>query len=430
MIDIKPTKYIGILGATFGTGNLGVNALAESTIKCILHRWPDAVILFVCSGRTWGTDRLRIFDREIKIDKVPIRFCRNIFLSNHYCVILGLVFLSRWLPFKVVTKIIASANKAFGYIANIDMFCDITGGDSFSNIYGMKRFVLGYLRKRLCQSTGKYFVMLPQTYGPFKGKLTKIMARRILDKADNIYSRDIESIGTIHALIDKKREIKFSPDIAFILDACKPDNSIVEKLQEHKHRENVLIGLNVSGLLYNKGYTGRKEFSLRIDYKQLMYCVIQYFASQPNTQIILIPHVYPHEINNVESDPIACKDIYESIPEEWEKKVLFTEDTFSHNEIKYLIGLCDFFIGSRMHSCIAALSQHIPAIGIAYSKKFYGVFESVGVADCVADARIHYPDKILSLIKNKFRQKELIRQHLVETMPSIKQKIMSIFNDI
>ena len=39
-----------------------------------------------------------------------------------------------------------------------------------------------------------------------------------------------------------------------------------------------------------------------------------------------------------------------------------------------------------MHSCIAALSQNIPTIAISYSKKFKGVFESVGAGDYVIDA--------------------------------------------
>ena len=40
-------KSIILLGASFSTGNLGVSALAWSSIKIIRARWPDARIVLV-----------------------------------------------------------------------------------------------------------------------------------------------------------------------------------------------------------------------------------------------------------------------------------------------------------------------------------------------------------------------------------------------
>ena len=36
-----------------------------------------------------------------------------------------------------------------------------------------------------------------------------------------------------------------------------------------------------------------------------------------------------------------------------------------------------------MHACIAALSHGIPTTAVAYSKKFIGFFDSVGLGDYV-----------------------------------------------
>jgi polysaccharide pyruvyl transferase WcaK-like protein len=51
-----------------------------------------------------------------------------------------------------------------------------------------------------------------------------------------------------------------------------------------------------------------------------------------------------------------------------------------------------------MHACIAALSQGIPTVGVAYSRKFVGVFESIGAGDMVADARTITADEIINKI--------------------------------
>jgi len=63
------------------------------------------------------------------------------------------------------------------------------------------------------------------------------------------------------------------------------------------------------------------------------------------------------------------------------------EGDFDQHQVKSVIGLCDGFVGSRMHACIGALSQGIPCVGVAYSMKFSGVFDSVDMGNWVVDAR-------------------------------------------
>ena len=76
-----------------------------------------------------------------------------------------------------------------------------------------------------------------------------------------------------------------------------------------------------------------------------------------------------------------------------------------------------------MHACIAALSQSIPAVGIAYSKKFQGVFESIGLGNCVADAFQCSKDELLSTVTTVFENREQMRKHLDEIMPGVKTNI-------
>jgi len=38
-------KTIILLGASFSTGNLGVSALAWSSIKLVLQRWPESELV-------------------------------------------------------------------------------------------------------------------------------------------------------------------------------------------------------------------------------------------------------------------------------------------------------------------------------------------------------------------------------------------------
>ncbi len=94
-----------------------------------------------------------------------------------------------------------------------------------------------------------------------------------------------------------------------------------------------------------------------------------------------------------------------TIPAEFRDRIYLISKKYNQHEIKGVIGTCDFFVGSRMHACIAALSQGIPTIGVAYSKKFRGVFESMNAGDWVIDARStdssSAVDKILAYIQKK-----------------------------
>ena len=83
-----------------------------------------------------------------------------------------------------------------------------------------------------------------------------------------------------------------------------------------------------------------------------------------------------------------------------------------------------------MHACIAALSQYVPAVAIAYSDKFLGVMQTVGVGSLVADARKMSSEEILEVVNRAFDQRASLRTDLQEKMPQIKQSVLGLFGGI
>ncbi len=422
---------IGLLGASFDTGNLGVSALAESSIKIVLNRWPGAEVTLLDSGCTKGEHHLVLDGKSICVKKLPVRFCRNIFLGNHFLVLACYAFLFKIVHRKRIRQFFMRRSSSLACIMAMDMVVDITGGDSFSDLYGMRRFVLGFLRKCLVLLFKKDLIMLPQTYGPFKRYAAKAMARHILRRARLVYSRDRAGIEYIRGLLNVQNgTVKFSPDVAFILDSQEPKHLAIWPSEDTRQQGSVLVGLNVSALLFNGGYTGNNMFGLQSDYGELIYGIIETLLKDDEVVVLLIPHVFPTEQGDVESDPDSCHHVYEEMCGKYEGRIFLVSGKYSHNEIKHAIGLCDFMIGSRMHACIAALSQCIPAVGIAYSKKFQGVFESIGVSDCVIDARKVNKKTVIEGVKAHFCRRGEIRKHLEEVMPDIKSDILSILDGV
>lgn len=418
-----------LLGASFDTGNLGVNALAESTIKIILHRWPHAEIVLLGSSHLPEESSLRVGGRQVTLRAVPIRFSKNVFLPFHFLQFVLYRILAFLLPVAALRHGLFKRNAYCRILYETDLAVDITGGDSFSDIYGMRRFVLGFLRKWLVLFYGKRFIMLPQTYGPFNRPITRFLARRILRGAETIYSRDQEGVDRVRELLNGRGSdhVHFAPDVAFLLDPRAPGDSAILPDSDLRARGSIVVGLNISGLLYNGGYTRDNMFGLKVDYRAFVRDIADLLLAQKDVVLLLVPHVFPPDESQVESDPLACKELFDELRGKYESRVFLAAGRYSHNEIKSVIGRCDFFLGSRMHACIAALSQHIPAVGLAYSKKFRGVFSAVGVEDYVVDLLAVDSQAALATIRRLFEDRERTREKLARTVPELQKQILSLW---
>jgi polysaccharide pyruvyl transferase WcaK-like protein len=315
-----------------------------------------------------------------------------------------------------------------------DFFADITGGDSFSDIYGLKRFVFGFFRKLLPIMFNKELILLPQTYGPFNKPLMKCMARYILKHANVIYSRDIAGVEYVSKLLNGAEDkVRCVPDLAFVLDSRRPSDIDIGSLSDVRTEESVVVGFNISGLLYYGGCAGNNMFGLKEDYERIICRIIDFLMTKKNILVLLVPHIFPpveiFEAEIVENDVAACLDVYKKFHTKYPARIFMVRGRYDQGEIKYIIGLCNFFMGSRMHSTIAALSQCVPAVGMAYSKKFAGVFQMAEVEEYVVDMRQLDEAQTLERISELYGTRESARRRLCEVIPKVQEKVMSLFDD-
>ena len=426
----KQNMKICLLGASFDTGNLGVSALADSCIKVILNRWPCAEVTLLGTVVTDGEHRLKMSGREVRIKILSLRFCKNVFLRSHFCVLLLNALLLKMLPWRRFRKLLSEMNPHVETLLETDKVFDITGGDSFSDIYGLRRFLIfGFLQKWLVMQFSKELILLPQTYGPCKRSVTRLMAKHILKRASVVYARDYSSVEYVRYLLGNhsfNEKVRFMPDVAFVLDSREPEHIDVGSLDNKRTKDSIVVGLNISGLLFNGGYTQDNMFGLKTNYRELIYSVVEFLMKDRKILVLLVPHVFAPN-RTVEDDPDACMEVYKKINKKYPGRIFITRGRYNHKEIKYIIGLCDFFIGSRMHACIAALSQSIPAVGIAYSKKFQGVFESIGLGNCVADAYQHNKNELLSTVRIALERRDQTRTHLNKVIPEVRANILNMF---
>ncbi|HIH97174.1 MAG TPA: hypothetical protein HA348_06840 [Thermoplasmata archaeon] len=418
-----------LMGASLDTGNMGVSALSASLIKLIKEARPDASFYFFIGNKSNHSQKLNILDKEIEIKIANYRLSPRSKIKEHLFWILILAFFQRITPFQFIKNSIINSTPCLKTLKYSDFIGDIHGGDSFSDIYSLQRMILGTIPQLIVLLLGKELVLLPQTYGPFKSAPAKRIAHFVISKSSIILSRDRQSIEVIKNILGKKganKKIILCPDVAFALDLIIPQKiNIIPSID--KPHDVALIGFNINGLLYNGGYSKNNMFSLKYDYKLFAQKLAESLLEKTNAHLLLVPHTFA-PAGNVESDNEACREIYEFLQKSFTGRVHFVAGIYNQFNIKGIIGFCDFFIGSRMHSCIAALSQGIPTVGVAYSRKFKGIFDSINVGNMVSDARSASMEETIDFILNQFNNKQSIQADLRNKVRITRKRQIKIFD--
>ncbi|QCO58131.1 polysaccharide pyruvyl transferase family protein (plasmid) [Pseudorhodobacter turbinis] len=299
-----------------------------------------------------------------------------------------------------------------GYFATArrsDLVIDIGAGDSFADIYGAGRLKRMFWLKYLTHLSGTPLVMAPQTVGPFTKGWSKTLAQLSMRLCKVVASRDKMSTEAARAL--GRADVIEASDVALRLPYGPP--------APRTQGGPVKVGINVSGLLMGGGYSGKNEFGLTMDYPDLVRDLITYFQSHPDgCEVHLVPHVIVREGRMTgEDDYSACTDLAEAFP-----GTVLAPSFASPSEAKTYIAGLDFFMGARMHACIAAFSSGVPVMPMAYSRKFEGLFGSLGytrTVDCTTESAEAIRTKIIEGFENRAAIKDETTQALAKGLQKL-----------
>jgi colanic acid/amylovoran biosynthesis protein len=325
-------KKIGLFGCMVNNDNLGCCALTYSLINSIEQQSKDynIEVTYVIFERNPDKNKVEKLSEALGIEKDRV-------ISEKA---------ARFIRFYE-----SEANRnCKNQIAKCDVVIDLTQGDSFTDIYGINRFVSYTLDKLVVEGLNIPLILGPQTYGPYRTKIAGCVAKKAIKHADYVMSRDLLSKKYLDTLkIDK--EVHVGTDLAIGLP------------YQQQKKINKSVGINISGLLWPNKIEGTEtKFLLKCDYKKFMEVTVQMFANK-GYKVYFISHVG--------ADYPACCEMKKIFP-----TATLVEPFSTPVEAKSLISSLEVFVGARMHATIAAFSSNVPVIPIAYSRKFKGLFEN------------------------------------------------------
>lgn len=421
------TQSIVLLGAGFSTPNAGVWALASGAVSLALQRHPGARIHLLDYEKEPARYTVKYPGGATEAVLINIRFSKNFGLKNNIARLILIAFFYRLIPIRAFRTHWLDRYPWIKAILQADIIGSIAGGDSFSDIYGLGRLLYVSLPQILVLMLGKPLWILPQTLGPFKTVWAKATARLIFKYSQKVYSRDRQGLEAAHRLLGVERDkLSFCYDMGF---ALKPeiDAQRIPEWMRTRDGGAPLVGLNVSGLLWMGGYSRNNMFGLKADYRKLIIRVIDHYVRDLRVDLALMPHVFGEEKGG-ESDVVACREVFGRLKDEYGDRLHLVDQRYDQHEIKALIGQCGFLIGSRMHACIAALSQGIPAVGLAYSSKFIGLYSSLELEDLVVDLREHDENSILALIQHQYERTPASKVKINKKMQEVSRSLSQLFS--
>jgi colanic acid/amylovoran biosynthesis protein len=302
-----------VLWADDRSPNLGVRVLGAGTEALTRRVWPDAEFVFYNYGARTA----------------PVR--------------LGSVA-------EVGKEAVLRRQGLAEWFRGFDLVMDTRAGDSFADIYGLKRLTAMSATTEFAARLGVPVVLSPQTIGPFGSRRARALARRSLRTASVVMARDSASA---RASADLGRPVDvLTTDVVFALDVPEPTT-----------RRDVV--LNVSGLLWQPG-----PHVDAASYRRTVAEVHDQLVATGRT-VSLLAHVLPSD--NPDDDVPAVEEFRRIHAPEAEVLI-----PTSLTDTRTMLAGAELVIGSRMHACLNALSVGTPAIPLAYSRKFAPLMADLG----------------------------------------------------
>lgn len=409
-----------LFGASPDTGNLGVSALCFATLTGILSRDPSVCVTVFDYGKKGRR-------AEIEIGGCARSYLRcGAFDTRRYYRAESL-----W-NIRMSCRLGGLANPGANAILQSDAVLDISGGDSFTDLYGARRFWSVTLPKLIAIEANRPLVLLPQTYGPFSSPRIRRAAEAVVRRSAAAWARDDRSYDELQSLLghdfDPERH-RSGVDVAFALPARCPRTPLGHLGRWLDDRTRPLVGINVSGLILNDPDGSKNRFGLKADYRQVISELLSRLLDKTDARVVLIPHVVTPP-GHYESDLEASERIKSAINGAQQQRVTVAPAFDDPRDVKWLIAQMDWFCGTRMHSTIAALSSGVPCAAVAYSVKTAGVFNSCQQGDQVVDPRSFSTGDVVDRLWECWINRSSASESLQRALPNVLARAEVPFEDI
>lgn len=282
-------------------------------------------------------------------------------------------------------------------------------GGGFLHSYGGLRW-LYYLWFQsypilLASRMSKKIIVLPNSFGPFEGYLSRLLVAKVLRLCTVVMARESVSAQTVKPWVN----VRSYPDLAF---ACcrRAYLDVWRELEKHgaANDERVCVGITIRPWRFPRETDPISRYRSYIRAVSVLIDHIQALGCQP---ILYCQTTGP---SAHEDDRIAAQDIIASRKDK-NRLAVVHDERYSFLDYAAMYAEMDYMICTRFHSFIFAVSQGVPSIAIAYGgNKATGICTDMGSSDYVIPIEKVTGESLISLFDRLVATREEVVQRSLD----------------
>ena len=259
-------------------------------------------------------------------------------------------------------------------------------------------------------------ILMGNSIEPINNIFLKNYTEKILKKVKFLMARESITYDYLNTFLDSN---KFSliPDLAFMLE---DKYKSFKEINNFKKDKKYIVGITVRNWNFPNS-NGNME-----KYINVIKNVIVNYVERSSAGFVFIPQVIVNHANDIN----VAKEIKKILPEHIKKSFLIIEDDLSPLEIKSLIGNMNYFIGTRMHSNIFALSMKVPTLAISYEMKTNGIMNMLDLDDYIVSIDSISENELITKFDNLISNSVEIKNKLYNKIDEIRYKLVDVIEKI
>lgn len=249
---------------------------------------------------------------------------------------------------------------------------------------------------------GKRVVMFPNSVGPFRTRLGRLLAKLTLNRFDCILVREPISYKVV-TLLGVGAPTILTCDTTLLLKGTDEVNftSLPHPL------------LGVSPGLYAHSLPKMEIHRYISEHAKALDAAIEKYGFS----VVFLPHY----VSNFRYDDLeVSRLILQRMRNKRRAKIV---ELSSVNPFKSILDRMDMVISSKMHPAVLAISGYVPTLCVAYDQKQSGFFQILDLTECVIPIQEFSYERLLLRIGRVWHRRNEIRAMLKKKVPLLQKDI-------
>ncbi|NIS75875.1 MAG: hypothetical protein GTO08_11510 [Deltaproteobacteria bacterium] len=270
---------------------------------------------------------------------------------------------------------------------------------------------LGFLLP-IAKKKGKLVGLYNVGIGPISTSQGERILRSVLDLADFISVRDIDSYQIVKDLGGDQSKLFLGADAAFNSEMA-PDNRIDEIYETiDLDPGGEILGINVNA--YMDTWVRSKEEQMGVKkFVSIYSAALNKVMSELSVPVLFVLTQHMDiKIANAIMDELRFKDRIRVV----------SNVTYHHKEIMGVLSRVQMLFGMRLHSLILSSTSCVPVVGLLQQPKIAYFFKILGLSDYVLTFDNFTPESIRNHIMNGWENRHTIKRRLENRIPELKKQ--------